>query len=94
MKIQVWYPRTPSTVNQAPYADTSLLYPCTPSAVKSVAKSNSSNICIKYAAYRDKYFSLPSEERNGRTMNMQDFIWSKIPVAQGHMNMVPMIPEI
>ena len=38
---------------------------------------------MEYAAYRDKYFSLPAEERNGRAMNMQTFIWSKIPCSSG-----------
>ena len=38
---------------------------------------------MEYAAYRDKHFSLSCEERKGRAMNMQEFIWSKIPRSSG-----------
>ena len=50
---------------------------------KEVETSNTSKLQMDYAAYIDKHFSLPAEERNGRAMNMQEFIWSKIPPSSG-----------
>ena len=72
-----------SAVKDNSSVDTSLLNVRNPSFMKEIDKSNSSKMRMEYAAYRDKHFSLPSEERNERALNMQEFIWSKIPPDSG-----------
>ena len=48
--------------------------PSKPNPVDKLSKSKSSKLCIQYHKCRDKYYSVPSEERNSRAMNMQEFI--------------------
>ena len=62
---------------------TSLCKPSKPSPVDKVSKSNSSKLRIQYHQYRDKFYSVPSEDRSGRAMNMQEFIWNSIQPNMG-----------
>ena len=45
--------------------------------VENDAKSRSNNLRLEYHAYREKHHNLPQEQRKGRAMNMQEFIWKK-----------------
>ena len=59
---------------------------CNPSKLSTdskVSKSNSSKLRIEYHAYRERHYSLPSEERNGRAINLQEYIWNSIKPEKG-----------
>ena len=59
---------------------------CNPSKLSirsKVSKSNTSQLRMEYNAYRERHYSLPSEERNGRAMNMQEYIWNSIEPETG-----------
>ena len=59
-----------------------------------VSKSNSSKLRMQYNTYREKDYSLPSEERNGNAMNMQEYIWNSIDQTRGIMSMILKIQGI
>ena len=73
----------PSDDELSPGIEVTLYRPCNPSIVDKVAKSYSSNLCEGYNAYKGKRYYLSSEERKGRIMNLQEFIWSTIEPSNG-----------